>query len=104
MALFVYYYSTNVPSTELNLDFLWIPLETDVILPAFPFPGTQVGSERFYHLQVMLSNSIQEIIQFILSGSCRWDGDVGAGGSHCVTHRGWGWLHHLWAPHLAEIV
>lgn len=62
VVLFVYYYSTNVPSTELSLDFLCIPSKTDVILPAFPFPGTQVVSKGFYHLQVMLNNSILEII------------------------------------------
>lgn len=67
------------PATELNLDFLWIPLKTDVILAAFPFPGTQVVSEGFYHLQVMLNNSVFEIIQFILFGSWRWDGDMGTG-------------------------
>lgn len=47
MVLFIYYYSTNVPSTELSLDFLWIPVESDGIPPAFPFPGTQVLSEGF---------------------------------------------------------
>lgn len=52
----------------------------------------------------MLRNSIIEITQFVLLGSWRWDGGVGTGGSHCVTHSGWGWLHQLWASQIAGIV
>lgn len=36
MVLFVYYHFTNVPSTELSLGFLWIPVGTDVMLLLSP--------------------------------------------------------------------
>lgn len=80
----VCYYST-MPSTELSLDFLRIPLETGVIIPAFPLSGTQVVSEGFYHLQVMVSNSVYTF-GFLKMGCGNW-----------------AWLHQPWASHLAEI-